>query len=489
MKTGEKSGVKRGFDSQVSYKEESTSWNFWDRLGKPGVFMALAMVFSFVVLVRTGHIELAGDLWFPEELGYLLWLLGSLGSFSLLIFLWRAYLVLTYRPVACCSKRDLPKVTVVVPAYNEGRLVMETLFSVAASYYPRHKLQIIAVDDGSKDDTWRWMQEAAARLKNRVELVRLPANKGKRRALYEGFQRATGQVLVTIDSDSIIERHTLRQLVAPFAHDGRCGGVAGNVRVLNRKEGLIPRMLEVTFTYSFDFMRASQSRVNAVFCTPGALSAYRRDLVMNVLDQWLGQRFLGEPAGIGEDRAMTNMILKQGYHVLFQRDAVVYTKVPTAYKGLCKMYLRWARSNIRENLAMAAYAFRRFRSTPALGARITLVQALVDMTFGEIAKVLGMVVLLGNLDILLPGFVVALCCSALVPAGFYWLRHKDSDLLWAFTYAPFNALALSWISLYALCTVKRSGWLTRELPAQSAPVSAAQALAQAMAGTKAKVAP
>ena len=101
--------------------------------------------------------------------------------------------------------------------------------------------------------------------------------------------------------------------------------------------------------FSFDFMRASQSMVKTVMCTPGALSAYRKSIVMGVLDEWVDQTFLGRPANIGEDRALTNLILRKGYDVVFQQSARVYTEVPVGYANLCKMYLRWARSNVREN--------------------------------------------------------------------------------------------------------------------------------------------
>jgi hyaluronan synthase len=465
-------------DRALLQDEAADSWWSADYLGKSLVAIGLTVTMIYAFLVRMEYIELDGEVWIPEELNEMLWVLFVFGTINTAVFVWRLYLVITYRSIPMTSRKNLPKVTVVVPAYNEGRLVMDTLESIAASDYPRKKLQVIAVDDGSKDDTWQWMQAAAAKLGGRVDLVRLPANKGKRRALYEGFRRATGQVLVTIDSDSLVERQTLRHLVAPFVRDVRCGAVAGNVRVLNRKAGLIPRMLEVTFNYSFDFMRASQSRFNTVFCTPGALSAYKSELVMKVLDNWLGQKFLGEPAGIGEDRAMTNLILKQGYHVLFQRHAVVHTKVPVTYKGLCKMYLRWARSNVRETVEMAKFAFRPFRPTSALGARIELARSILSMSLGEVAKVIATVLLIANLEILLPGFMVACCFSAIVPAAFFLLRHKDSDFLWAFVYAIYSAVGLTWISLYAIFTVKRSAWLTRELPAHMAPLPAIQAPVQ-----------
>jgi len=386
---------------------------------------------------------------------------------ALAALVWRVYLVYTYRPVEPCADRDLPLCSVIVPAYNEGAQVLYTLRSVAASDYPADKLQIISVDDGSKDDTWRWMKQAASELGTRVELVRLKKNSGKRRALYEGFQRSRGEILVTIDSDSEVDPSTLRHLVSPFVHDPLVGGVAGNVRVLNTDAGIIPKMLDVSFTFSFDFVRASQSRVNTVVTTPGALSAYRQSVIGPVLDQWLHQTFFGRPANIGEDRALTNLILKNGYHVHFSKNAVVYTEAPTAYIGLTKMFLRWARSNVRETIVMTGFIFKRFRTTPALGARINLLLQLHRMLIGEMLKIWSLTIMAAFPTLFLFNMFTGAILFSMIPGLFYLYRHKDSNFLWAIPYSLFWLIGLSWISLYALFTPHRTGWLTRGLENQA----------------------
>src|SRR5690554_4424984 len=187
-----------------------------------------------------------------------------------------------------------------------------------------------------------------------------------------GFQEATGEVFVTVDSDSIVKEDTLRNLVSPFVLDKECGAVAGNVRVLNKETALIPKMLNVSFVFSFEFIRSAQSAIGSVFCTPGALAAYRREAVLNCLHDWINQTFMGQPSDIGEDHALTNMILKQGYQVLFQRNAYVYTNIPENYKNLYKMFVRWERSNVRENIMMSKFAFTNFRKSSKTGLRILL---------------------------------------------------------------------------------------------------------------------
>ena len=401
----------------------------------------------------------------------LLWLdlARALLFINLAILIWRVVLAIRYRPADVADDRLLPTCTVIVPAYNEGRQVFDTLASIIQSDYPTSKLQIIAVDDGSRDDTWQWILSAADRFQNRIETISLAKNSGKRRALYEGFIRSTGDILVTIDSDSIIEIHTLRRLVSPLVHDDRVGAVAGNVRVLNTSDGLIPKMLDVSFAFSFDFIRASQSTVDTVFCTPGALSAYKTNAVMKNLEAWLNQRFLGKQAKIGEDRAMTNLIIRDGWKVKFQSDAIVYTNVPCRYKNLCKMLLRWARSNVRETIIMSTFIFSRFRRTRTAGARVNFFIVCINLLMPR--ALIGGLLISASVDAqdYLLQLFAGISIWACVPATFYALQRKTSDAIYAFSYAFFWLFGLCWITPYAMLTPTNSKWLTRELNRETSP--------------------
>ncbi len=231
------------------------------------------LITGFCAWASWGEFEETAQILRSNKWGSLYIALGQLMLFSnLAVFIWRFVLVLKYRPAKEVTDKQLLSCTVIVPAYNEGRQVLHTLRSVARSDYPADKMQIIAIDDGSADDTWFWIEKAAREFPGRIEKIKQPRNFGKRQALYDGFMKSTGEILVTIDSDSLIESHTLRKMVSPFYRNHRIGAVAGNVRVLNKHEGLIPRMLDISFAYSFEFMRSSQSMVNAVFCTPAPCS-------------------------------------------------------------------------------------------------------------------------------------------------------------------------------------------------------------------------
>ena len=162
--------------------------------------------------------------------------------------------------------------------------------------------------------------------------------------------------MVTVDSDSVIEPRTLLALAGPFRDE--VGAVAGKVCVLNRFKSLLPRMLHVQYVISFDFLRSAQSTYGTVYCCPGALSAYRVSLVRRFLDQWVHQRFLGAPCNTGEDRALTNNILNLGFRAVYQSTAVVHTLAPESYMKLCRMFLRWDRSYIREELRLLKIMWR-----------------------------------------------------------------------------------------------------------------------------------
>ncbi len=391
------------------------------------ILFCTAMIVTVCLLWIGTRPLFLSDLW-GKELTVAFQILFVLFALALI---WRVVLFLRYRPAPLFSDEKLPTCGVIVPAYNEGRQVLNTLRSIAQSDYPERKLKIVAVDDGSKDDTWVWIQQASSEMPGRITCIRLSRNQGKRRALFAGFKHCRSDVFVTIDSDSQVTPQTLRHLVSPFIENPEVGAVAGNVRILNREEGIIPRMLDVSFAFAFDFLRAGQSMVNTVMCTPGALSAYRSDLVRRVLFQWIHQKFLGRPANIGEDRAMTNMILKLGYSVHFQTAALVYTKAPTEYRGLCRMFLRWARSNVRETLVMSRFVFTRFRKGPMLGARLNLLLGLMNLSIGQCMKLVMLGFLIFSPQELGVRMLFGAVLTGLLPALFFAYRYRSSDALWS----------------------------------------------------------
>lgn len=396
--------------------------------------------------------------------GYAFFILASaLFLYRGAFFIYNLVLYFKYKPIESVSNEELPTCTVIVPAYNEGKQVYATLMSLAESEYPTERLQLLAIDDGSKDDTWSWMQEAKKVLGDRVAIYQQPENKGKRHALYRGFNLGTGEVFVTVDSDSVVNADTLRNLVSPFVVNEKCGAVAGNIRVLNNEKALLPKMLNVNFVLSFEFMRSAESTLESVLCTPGALAAYRASAVFECLPEWINQTFMGKPSDIGEDRAMTNMILKQGQHVLFQRNAYAYTNVPEQYKGLYKMFIRWGRSNVRENIAMSKYVFTQFREGSTLGSRLLFINQFLKIIMSYPLIMIMLFFVISHPLLFLSSTFLGIMVYSSFPVLFYAKRYKLSESLWAYSYSILHTFGLFWITPYAIATASRSGWLTREL--------------------------
>jgi len=424
------------------------------------LFGAVSLFYFLEPYFEEIYLERINSLWGAALLIFGFILLGI--KIAFLGYLLSLYL--KYKEIAPVSDKELPLCTVIVPAYNEGELVYKTLMSLTKSDYPAEKLQIISIDDGSQDNTWDWMKKAKAVLGNRISIYQQPKNLGKRHALYKGFTLGMGDIFITVDSDSIVKPDTLRTMASPFVVNEECGAVAGNVLVLNRERAMIPKMLNVSFAFSFEFVRSAQSRLGSVLCTPGALSAYRREAVFSCKEAWINQTFLGEVSKIGEDRAMTNMILKQGYKVLFQRNAYVLTNIPEKYKNLSKMFIRWERSNIRENIAMSKFAFQNFRKGSKNGTRILLLNQWMKMIMSY-PGILLMFFFIASYPILFfSSTLTGILIFSSIQALFYAKKHNVSESLWAYSYSIFYAFTLFWITPYAIATAGRSGWLTRDLP-------------------------
>jgi hyaluronan synthase len=379
-------------------------------------------------------------------------------TMAMFLLIFRTLLWFRYRAEAPADTATCPSLTVIIPAYNEGSMVGRAIDSVVAARYPRDRLELIVVDDGSQDDTWKHISSAASREPDLVKTIRLPENGGKRRALAEGFRRARGELLATIDSDSEIEPNALLSLVGPFRRQS-VGAVAGRVAVYNRWNGIIPRMLAVRFVLMFDLLRAVQSTYGSVYCCPGALTAYRTKVVLKVLDAWLDQRFLGVPCTIGEDRALTNAIFAEGLDTVYQRTATVHTVVPQSYGRLCKMLLRWERSYVREEIRYMRILWRR----RGVARAVSIVETFVNNMRYPVAWASALTFI--TLAPSHPLIVVRMLCVIGLFSGFnmlYYLHsERSAEAVFGVLYAYFSVFALSWIFPYALLTVRDRGWLTR----------------------------
>ena len=380
--------------------------------------------------------------------------------FTLAYMLVIAFVAYGYKP---CEKKHTPSCDVLIPAFNEGKHIYKTIKSVMQSDYP--DFRVIAIDDGSTDDTRQWMEKAKQEFPE-ITTIFCEKNRCKKNALAEGIRRSNSELIVTIDSDSSILPDSLANLLSPF-HDPQVGAVAGNICVQNLKRGLIPKLMDIIFVFSYELFRSSQSRFGSVLCTPGALSAYRRTAVLPLMKKWLNQRFMGRKTSIGEDRALTCMLLQEKWKVLYQETAKAYTNMPENYISLCKMLLRWVRGDIRENILMAPYIFRRASLTDLKSAGLAFHYIIFNI--GILSPVVVSPVLIVYLithfqtaAVMLPYMLLMTLMWSVVPTIIYARKQSWRYCLHAFTYSLYSLVFLLWIPFYALLTLDNNNWLTRK---------------------------
>jgi cellulose synthase/poly-beta-1,6-N-acetylglucosamine synthase-like glycosyltransferase/peptidoglycan/xylan/chitin deacetylase (PgdA/CDA1 family)/spore germination protein YaaH len=219
-------------------------------------------------------------------------------------------------------------VSVIVPAYNEEKVVVRTVKDILASTYP--DLQVIVVDDGSQDRTSDVLREAYAN-EPRLTLMRVP-NGGKANALNAGLTKAQGEIVVALDADTQFSRDTIARLVRWFSDD-KIGAVAGNAKVGNRIN-MITRWQALEYIVSQNLERRALAALGTLTVIPGAVGAWRKTALLE-----LGG-FTSDT--VAEDQDLTISLQKAGWRVMFDNSAVAWTEAPATFRGLAKQRFRWA---------------------------------------------------------------------------------------------------------------------------------------------------
>lgn len=360
---------------------------------------------------------------------------------------------LWYRPIP--DSGDRPTVSIIIPAFNEAEGIFGTIESCFASDYPEHRVEVIVVNDGSTDATWLAILEAKARWPQ-LYAVDLGRNYGKRGAMAEGMRRATGEIFCFVDSDSYVDVDCLRMLVAPFA-DASIGAVVGHADVRNRDTTPWARMQAVRYWSAFRVIKATESMFGGtVVCASGCCAAYRAEAVLPLLDDWEFQTFLGRPATFGDDRALTNRVLRR-WRVVYQETARAETVVPERLRVFFRQQLRWKKSWLRENLYVVRFIWRKH----PLGALFTY----AGVTFPFIAPfvVIHAVSNLtgGNLETLW-FYLVGSYAMAVLYSLYYLVRRPDGLWFHGVTFVALYMSVLVFQTYWGMFTMRDTRWGTRD---------------------------
>jgi cellulose synthase/poly-beta-1,6-N-acetylglucosamine synthase-like glycosyltransferase len=216
-------------------------------------------------------------------------------------------------------------VSVIVPAYNEAANIAATVRSLVANDYPR--IEVIVVDDGSTDGT----AEIVRRLRLPGVYVIRQQNAGKPAALNTGIAHARGDILVLVDGDTVFARDAIGRLVQPLT-DAAVGAVSGNTKVANRT-GLVGRWQHLEYVIGFNLDRRMYEMAACMPTVPGAIGAFRRAALLDAGGV--------SAQTLAEDTDVTMAVIRAGWRVVYQPDAVAWTEAPGGMRQLWRQRYRW----------------------------------------------------------------------------------------------------------------------------------------------------
>lgn len=357
-----------------------------------------------------------------------------------------------------------PGVSVIIPCFNEEKWIQRTIQSCINQNYPADKLEVIVVDDQSTDGSVEQIKDIIERLtkaedsryniSERISYIVQPQNAGKREALAAGVKVAKHEYVVFVDSDSFLDPFAVRNLVQPFK-DPKMAGVTGRTDVANTYTNALTKIQSVRYYIAFRIMKAAESYFDCVTCLSGPLSCYKKELVLEYLDQWLNQTFLGQKATFGDDRALTNLMLRH-HRTYYQDTAVCSTIVPNDNKVFLKQQMRWKRSWLRESFTAGTFIWRK---EPF---------AAVFFYVGLCVPILAPLVVIYNL-LYVPittfafptTFVVGMLMMAMMMSSAQLFLRKSTTWIFGFVFCLYYEAVLLWQMPIAILTFWKSTWGTR----------------------------
>jgi len=411
-----------------------------------GLWLAFFGVIYIIILIKTATGSyLAHNLFF-----------GIYSTVIVTYILSRFVLSYLHRPVLPTRAYE-PTVSFVVPAKNEGDNIYETIRRFGAVEYPCEKIEVIAINDGSTDETLVEMQRAARDIRGRVarvEVIDWATNRGKRHGMYEGVKRAHNEIIIFVDSDSFVEPESVRHLVKYFI-DPRIGAVSGHTDVYNRDTNILTRMQALRYYIAFKVYKAAESVFGVVTCCPGCCSAYRKRYLDPLIDAWLHQRFLGTECTFGDDRSLTNYMLRR-WRAAYSSEAKAFTVVPDTFKKYVKQQQRWKKSWVRETFIAASFIWRKDLLAAIFFYAYIFLAFAAPIVF--IHAVLWVPILHGTWPLV---YLSGLFLMLLLHGLYYRIHVQDRRWLPAVASFWFYSVILMWQLPWAFFTIADTRWGTR----------------------------
>lgn len=259
--------------------------------------------------------------YYPLFMSYL-WMVGAL------LFYWRERREPNYRQMP--ELAESPLVAVLIPCFNEGVIVEETILHALQLKYPH--FEVIAINDGSQDDTAAVLERLAGQ-HERLRVVHLAENQGKAMALQAGSLVTEAEFLIGIDGDALLDPHAAQWMMRHFQKNSAIAAVTGNPRIRNRST-LLGRIQVGEFSSIVGMIKRAQRSFGRIFTVSGVITAFRKTALHDV-GYWSADM-------LTEDIDITWKLQRAGWDVTFEPNALVWILMPESLSGLWKQRLRWA---------------------------------------------------------------------------------------------------------------------------------------------------
>lgn len=376
-------------------------------------------------------------------------------------------------------------VSVIVPVFNQKAMIEIVIDAIFRSNY--RNIEVIAVNDGSKDGSKEILDELKKKYP-RLSVIH-KKNEGKRKAVATGFNSSKGRYIVLIDSDSVVDKKAITEIMKAFNANPRTGALVGEAKVWNHRINLLTKCQDVWYDYAFNIHKTTESVMGNVMCCSGCLAGYRREAIERFIPYWikakihnsddrdlttytiatpwakkelapLSQKLLEDSAQYddAEDRMLTAQSLVE-WKAEYVATAVVYTDVPEKLRGYIRQQTRWKKGYVRSNFFVSSFFWKK---NPLI-ALVFYTEFMTTFTSPLIASIILFYepVILGRfwlpfvfiMGSLLVGVIHGLDYKFRVPKTKNWIYKPFMNLVASFM--------LSWLVLPALWNYRKNQWLTR----------------------------
>lgn len=383
-------------------------------------------------------------------------------------------------------------VSIIIPVYNQESMIELVIEAIYQSTY--QNFEVLAVNDGSKDKTGKILDILVKKYPNLKVIHK--KNDGKRKAVATAFYESKGKFIILIDSDSVIDKHAITEIMKTFHADPKIGAVVANAKAWNAKKNFLTRCQDVWYDYSFNIRKATESVFGCVLCCSGCLSGYRRKAIENyipywvratihdsedreltsytIADSWTKKEFSKHYSHLpkfshksleaisryddAEDRSLTAQALPV-WKAVYAASATVYTDVPEKLKGFLRQQQRWKKGTTRVGFFVTSFFWRK---NPIMSI-IFYTEFMLTFISPAILLTMFLYIPLVHHNFWAPlVFLTGMQLTGLAHGIDYKLRDQKSK---NWIYKPMmnliTAFLTSWLIFPAMWNYKKNQWLTR----------------------------